>query len=103
MWTLVMSLEQAIKLLLFATILMAVQLIILTHAISQIRRLLIAVSHTVTALNLAVNPWAGEDEPTEPGYYHPPRIKRRARHISTWFAQLGTRATQHKNKRHPSE
>ena len=98
-----MSLEQAVKVLLFATILMAVQLIILTVAISQIRRLLLAVSHTVTALNLAVNPWAGEDEPTEPGYFHPPRLKRRARHISTWFAQLSTRERESKSKRHPPE
>lgn len=100
-----MSLEQVIKVLLFATILMAVQLIILTVAISQIRRLVLAVAHTVTALNLAVNPWAGEDEPTEPGYFHPPRLKRR-RHISTWFAQLGTRvrdARDSKSKRHPPD
>lgn len=100
MWTLALTFEQVVKLLVFVTILAGVQTVILTFKIAQIHRLMVTLLHTMTALNLAVNPWAGEDEPTEPGYHHPPQLKRRGRHISLWFAQLQRRA---KSKRHSPE
>jgi hypothetical protein len=79
-----LSLNTALTVLLIACILMAVQLIILTVEISALRRDVLTLLRTTSALNHAVNPWAGEDEPTEPGY--PPRAKRPLRW--GWFPRV---------------
>lgn len=83
----VLPLDVALSVLTIACMLMAVQLVIVTVELTRLRRDVLVLLRTTTALNHAVNPWAGEDEPTEPGFMRPPRVTRR-RHVSAWLYQF---------------
>jgi hypothetical protein len=76
MW--VLPLDVALTVMVIATFMIAVQLIIVTVEISALRRDVMMLLRITSALNLAVNPWAGENEPTDPRM-RPPPIGRRCR------------------------
>lgn len=83
-----LPLDVALSVLTIAAILMAVQLIIMTVELARLRRDVQMLLHVTSSLNHAVNPWAGEDEPTEPSVHNmPPRLKRRRR-LAWWFPPL---------------
>jgi hypothetical protein len=71
-----LPLEVALSVLVIAMVLMCVQLVIMTVELAALRRDVQQLLRTTASLNHAVNPWAGEDEPTEPGRHttmRPPR------------------------------
>jgi hypothetical protein len=93
-----LPLETALSVLTLASIMMCVQLIIMTVEIVALRRDLRVLMRTTSELNHAVNPWAGEDAITEPGLTMlPPRFKRRR-----WGWFLPVRRPKQKRQR-PSE
>lgn len=82
-----LPLSTVLSVLVMAAILMSVQLIILTVEISALRRDLKLLMRTTSSLNHAVNPWAGEEEPTEPNRMMlPPHLPRRRRF--GWFPSI---------------
>ena len=95
---LTLPLDVVLTVLTLAVAMQTVQLVLVTFEISRMRRDMLVLLRITSSLNHAVNPWADEDEPTEPGYFHPPRLKRRTRHVSQWILQLTQRA---KQKRQP--
>lgn len=70
-----MSHDLVTTVLIMCCALIAVQLVILTVEIAALKRELYRLVRMVHSLNEAVNPWASENEPTEPNA--PPRRKRR--------------------------
>lgn len=69
------ALETALYVLTVCGALIALQLVILTVEIVALRRDMIVVLRMLNALNNAINPWAAEDEPTNPDIR--PRRRRR--------------------------
>lgn len=82
-----LSLDVALTVLTIATMMVAVQLVIVTVEIGKLRRDLLTLMRTTSQLNHAVNPWADSEEITSPDFMHPPRLSRRRR-VSTWFRSL---------------
>jgi hypothetical protein len=80
-----LPLDVALSVLTLASILMAVQLIFMTVELTRLRRDVLLLLRSTSALNHAVNPWAGDDEPTDPDPRVPPRLRRHGRW--TWFTR----------------
>lgn len=72
-----LPLDVALTTLVLVSMMLTVQLVIATVEIARLRRDVQVLLRTTSSLNHALNPWAGEDEITEPGIHSPPRLKRR--------------------------
>lgn len=72
-----LRLETVLTILVLCGALIALQLVILTVEIAALKRAVDMLMRMVHALNTVVNPWAAENEPTEPGLPPRPRKKRR--------------------------
>lgn len=75
-----MRLETVLSILVLCGALLAVQLVILTVEIAALKRAINTLMRMVHSLNEAVNPWAAENEPTDP--HMPPRAPRKKRRLS---------------------
>lgn len=75
-----MALAVTLPALAITTLAIAVQQVILYFEICALRRDMRVLLKVTAALNYVVNPWAADNEPTEPN--RPPRTRRR------WFGLL---------------
>lgn len=71
-----MRLDTAIAIIAMCGALIAVQLVMLTIEIVALKRVVHTLLRKLNALNEAVNPWAAENEPTDPNM-PPPLGKKR--------------------------
>jgi hypothetical protein len=71
-----MRLDTAIAIIAICGALIAVQLVFLTVEIAALKRVVFMLLRKLNALNEAVNPWAAENEPTDPNM-PPARGKKR--------------------------
>lgn len=62
---LVLPLDVALTVLVVASLMMSVQLVILAVEISAVRREVRVLVHLARQIDRAVNPWAGEETPSE--------------------------------------
>ena len=83
-----LPLDVALSVLTLASMLLAVQQILLTVEIYALRRDLKSLMRMTASMNDAINPWCSESADTVPGY-------KRSRRASYWFPRLG------KDKRQP--